>query len=56
VCEPWYEYVGRHITITEDGTWIEAYPLQKTPTETPRAEYSSTSHTKNPRYLKVKPL
>ena len=29
--EPWYEYVGRHMTIPETGTWIEAAPLQTMP-------------------------
>jgi hypothetical protein len=45
--EPWYEYVGRHMTIPEDGTWTEAYPLQATPRGTKKAKYTSTSLTKN---------
>jgi hypothetical protein len=36
--QPWYEYVGRHMTIPEDGTWIEAYPLQEIPTKPPREQ------------------
>ena len=47
--EPWYEYVGRHMTIPENGTWIEAAPLQTMPKGTREQNTLQTAPGKTPK-------